>query len=104
MTGRDEDDDYFRGAGVAYKNALEIVKQVAEDFATDTNVGSNGWIPVAEQLPETEKWVIGFTGGKRIVPTFYENGEWNNNYGYPMNENEIIAWHQLPETYQPVIV
>ena len=25
--------------------AIEIVKQEAEKFGTDTNVGSNGWIP-----------------------------------------------------------
>ena len=32
--------------------AIEIVKQEAEKFGTDTNVGSNGWIPVEEELPK----------------------------------------------------
>ena len=27
------------------ERAIEIVKQEAEKFGTDTNVGSNGWIP-----------------------------------------------------------
>ena len=30
----------------------EIVKQEAEKFGHDTNVGSNGWIPVEEELPK----------------------------------------------------
>ena len=33
----------------------EIVKQEAEKFGTDTNVGSNGWIPCSERLPEQPK-------------------------------------------------
>ena len=32
--------------------AKEIVQEVAEEFATDTNVGTNGWIPCSEMLPE----------------------------------------------------
>ena len=42
-----------------WKKAIEIVKQSAEEFGTDTNVGSNGWISVSERLPEKEMivWV-----------------------------------------------
>ena len=29
----------------AFDNAKQIVQEVAEEFATDTNVGTNGWIP-----------------------------------------------------------
>lgn len=32
--------------------AKEIVQEVAEEFATDTNVGNNGWIPCSDRLPE----------------------------------------------------
>ena len=38
----------------AYGEAIEIVKQEAEEFATDTNVGTNGWISCSERLPECE--------------------------------------------------
>ena len=30
---------------VLFRDAIEIVKQEAEKFGTDTNVGSKGWIP-----------------------------------------------------------
>lgn len=29
----------------AYHKVKKIVQEVAEEFATDTNVGTNGWIP-----------------------------------------------------------
>ena len=35
-----------------WHKAIEIVKQEAEQFGRDTNVGSNGWIPCSERLPE----------------------------------------------------
>ena len=28
-----------------YEYSKQIVQEVAEEFATDTNVGTNGWIP-----------------------------------------------------------
>ena len=34
------------------EKAIEIVKQEAEKFGTDTNVGSNRWISCSERLPE----------------------------------------------------
>ena len=33
------------------ENAIDIVKQEAEKFGRDTNVSTNGWIPVEEELP-----------------------------------------------------
>lgn len=33
----------------------KFVQEVAEEFATDTNVGTNGWIPCSERLPEELK-------------------------------------------------
>ena len=36
----------------AVKECKDIVHEVAEEFATDTNVGTNGWIPCSERLPE----------------------------------------------------
>ena len=40
-----EDSDYGEGKYNAFDEAIEIVKQEAEKFGRDTNVGSNGWIP-----------------------------------------------------------
>ena len=118
------DNDYFSSnrEGMIVKNdAIEIVKQEAEQFGADTNVGSNGWIPVSERLPEN--------GGYYLV-TYHEwsNGnflpKYNNTYvrkmhyqkserftgwNYPRyvddrEENdtnrEVIAWMKLPEVYK----
>ena len=38
-------DEYADGMNDAFDEAIEIVKQEAEKFGRDTNVGSNGWIP-----------------------------------------------------------
>ena len=42
----------------AVKECKDIVHEVAEEFATDTNVGTNGWIPCSEKLPELRKDVL----------------------------------------------
>lgn len=50
-TGDEKLDYSYEQVGNALDKAIEIVKQEAEKFGRDTNVGSNGWIPVEEELP-----------------------------------------------------
>ena len=98
------------------EKAIEIVKQEAEKFGTDTNVGSNGWIPVSERLPEeygdylvawkplhmSAEDIIKKVG--RAVPHFYEIVEydpddealWIGSIEQAQGEYEIIAWQPLP--------
>ena len=45
-------DHYLEARLSAIDDVIEIVKQEAEKFGRDTNVGSNGWIPF---LREVEK-------------------------------------------------
>ena len=45
-TGDEKLDCTYEQVGNALDKAIEIVKQEAEKFGRDTNVGSNGWIPV----------------------------------------------------------
>ena len=60
----------------------EIVKQETEKFGTDTNVGSNGWIPCSVAMPpvETEVFIVAkrkYRGGEvRYITTtaMYEDG------------------------------
>ena len=40
IAGKPTPDEYNNGINRAYS----IVQEVAEEFATDTNVGTNGWI------------------------------------------------------------
>ena len=63
-------------------DAIEIVRQEAEKFGTDTNVGSNGWISCREKMPpiETEVFIVAkrkYRGGEvRYITTtaMYEDG------------------------------
>lgn len=76
---------------------IEIVKQEAEKFGTDINVGSNGWISCNERLPEENSNVIAcFAHGLVTELSFYD-GLFHGIYDY--NTNVIIAWQQLPQPY-----
>ena len=54
IAGKPTPDEYNNGINRAYS----IVQEVSEEFATDTNVGTNGWIPCSERLPEEEADVL----------------------------------------------
>ena len=84
-----------------WDKAIEIVKQEAEKFVPDTNVGNNGWIPCSEKLPELRQDVLvtvkytGFMGMHGYwIQTGHmeaENDWWGNCAG-----GEVIAWQPLP--------
>lgn len=103
--------------------AIEIVKQEAEKFGTDTNVWSNGWIPCSVRIPtEQERWfghdltdaeprefIVMVKGAYEPTTGYYHSGYgcWvkdltseydDKNTGYG---NEIVAWRFLPQPYQP---
>lgn len=97
------------GQLIAYDKAIEIVKQDAEKFGTDTNVGSNGWIPVEEELPETDKYILlSFSNFSIPCVGRYEEDE-NGGAFYIGDETEscvkqdmfVNAWMNLPTPYQP---
>lgn len=114
-----------------YDRAIEIVNQVAEEFGSDINVGSNdGWIPVSSgKLPDTNE-AVNITWVNRKPPSYYadikdkpftatghyHNGRWywyscvckdyldeyGDSIGDRMDGNiEVIAWQPLPTPYQP---
>ena len=100
---------------------IEIVKQEAEQFGADTNVGSNGWIPCNERLPEESGYYLvtyhDWSDGN-FLPKYddtyvrrlhYQISDHFVGWNYPKNvddraENdchkEVIAWQQLPEVYK----
>ena len=108
------------GYAKGISDSIEIVKQEAEKFGHDTNVGSNGWIPCSERLPEDDKkqyivqktngflYILGFTkdaykldrydfaeykGKKKQL--FYD---YDSEYGY--TECECEAWQPMPEPFK----
>lgn len=89
---------------------IEIVRQEADKFGTDTNVGSNGWIPVSERLPDEAFGCLVTvmdcepstqTEFENILPYFvgYDGETWNDADGEEI-PFEVIAWQKLPQPYQ----
>lgn len=90
---------------------VEDIKQLAEEFATDTNVGSTGWISVSEGLPKVGTEVIITDSDGRVIddivydyakshdkkPCFHR---WDDEIWNCYKPN-VIAWQPLPEPYQP---
>lgn len=84
---------------IATDDAIEIVKQEAEKFGTDTNVGSNGWIPCSERLPEESlNDVIGWDAYReRCCFVHYIGGRFI--LGDDTESVKITHW--MPTPYQP---
>ena len=91
-------------------DAIEIVNELAEEFATDINVGTKvsemptGWIPVSKRLPsESGKYLV---TAKNITGWWIlENNVFVCDYAYDTfifqgwEDNEVIAWCELPAPY-----
>ena len=105
----------------AYKNAIEIVKQEAEKFGTDTNVGSNGWIPCSSGVmpkecitkdgytdPSEEVLVYIYYGENCVnngcgVSRYWEHTKFHKNPWIDLKygKENVIAWMELPSAYRP---
>ena len=77
--------------------AIEIVKQEAEQFGTDTNVGSNGWIPCSSGvMPRANGWYL-VTNHIGVV----QEQRWSANHWEKLRDDAVLAWRELPPPYQP---
>ena len=103
--GKSEHDaDLNKSTQLAFDDAIEIVKQEAEKFGTDTNVGSNGWIPCSERLPEPIRPVLvtlrNWMNDKCFVRVGrFHTDHWKTDEGIVEN-SIVLAWQPLPEPYQ----
>ena len=106
IAGKPTPEEYNNGINRAY----QIVQGVAEEFATDTNVGNNGWIACSERLPEEpfgclvtviDCEPVTQTDFENILPYFvgYDGESWNDEDGNEI-PFEIIAWQPLPEPFK----
>ena len=94
IAGKPTPDEYNNGIDRAYS----IVNEVAEEFATDTNVGTNGWIPCSVRLPEEEEDVLLSLRSLDVYTGFRANAEgcfYIDGDGYVEYEN-VMAWMRLP--------
>lgn len=97
--------------------AKEIVLEVAEEFATDTNVGTNGWIPCSERLPKEDgSYLVQsvFEEEVHFYDQYYDSGcEAFGTYSDYYDKNTlgfldsefvkdeyVVAWQPLPEPYK----
>ena len=100
--------DYIGGKKDAFYEAIEIVDQVAKEFADDTNVGhKNGWITCSKDMPKENEDVLITT---KTTGKVYK-GTYTKRYGFSMREglmcdsgfisaSEVIAWQPSPEPYK----
>lgn len=102
----------------------ELVEKFAKEFATDTNVGTNGWIPCSERLPEdgdNRFYMCIVENHEEDLPMFCQYDEecgfgfYHDIYDehtlgfvdseFKTNEElgyeKVIAWQQRPKPYQP---
>ena len=100
-SGKEYEDRCEIAVARGIKNAIEIVKQEAEQY-------NNGWIPCSERLPEGKQRCL-TTAKIYFVPdhvdeednyigvaidTYFEKFGWSSN-------PEVIAWQPLPKPFQP---
>ena len=91
------------------EKAIEIVKQEAEKFGTDTNVGSNGWIPVSERLPNqygefTDVLITceSIADGVFVQSAeFYIAADGEPVFDALYHYERVLAWQPLPHPYKP---
>lgn len=95
---------------ICLEDAIKIIKQEADQFGTDTNVGSKGWIPCSERLPEEAFGCLVTvmdcnpstqTEFENILPYVvgYDGESWNDEDGNVI-PFEVIAWQPLPEPFK----
>ena len=109
-SGTEYEDKCEIAVGRGLRNAIEIVKQEAEKFCTDTNVGSNGWIPCSSGvLPKRSNSYcvtkMCENDGNPIYETCHEIF-WTNDNKWDCERDEdcewrVIAWKEKDKPYQP---
>lgn len=101
-TGDEKLDCAYEQVGNALDKAIEIVKQEAKKFGRDTNVGSNGWIPCSERMPEDEQVVL--TCKYKSISILRYSTKTNHWYELSGNwwwsANMVTAWQPLPQPFQ----
>ena len=93
-----QDIDYAEGLRDAYKNAIEIVKQEAEEY-------NNSWIPCSERMPDSSCDVIITTHSlvNGVGSYFGEDSGWIQWFSGGGIAVDVIAWQPLPAPYRPNI-
>lgn len=99
-TGDKSLDVAYEKVGEAIDKAIEIVKQEAAEY-------NSGWIPCSERLPEEHKQYditfknsTGIHSDSAIYNPYLKRWLWDADET-ELVENEILAWAEKREPYQP---
>ena len=94
--------DIEENTSESFKEAIEIVNQLAEEMNLSENLtSSDGWIPCSERLPNCEKNFLVTLRDGDVKVARYEKEEniWvdiiEGYFEYP-----VVAWCELPEPYK----
>ena len=80
----------YKGERIAFGDAIEIVKQEAEQY-------NNGWIPCSSGvMPRANGWYL-VTNHLGVV----QEQRWSANHWEKLRDDAVLAWRELPEPYQP---
>ena len=75
---------------VDLNDAIEIVKQAAEEY-------NNGWIPCSSGvMPRANGWYL-VTNHLGVV----QEQRWSANHWEKLRDDAVLAWRELPYPYQP---
>ena len=99
--GKTEEDEYINKATqLAFDDAKNIVQKVAEEY-------NNSWIPCSERLPEEHKLYditfkndAGIHSDSAIYNPYLKRWLWDADET-ELVENEVLAWADKREPYQP---
>lgn len=103
-------DESIKTKNYAYKNAIEIVNELAEEHSANTTQKSaNGWIPCSERLPEMNQKVLASYEDRYLSAAngvcegmyVYTWGKWDISDYAVEDDYKVIAWQPLPQPYQP---
>lgn len=86
-------------ASESFKESIQIVNELAEEYINTSTDTSSGWIACSERLPEKDMWCLAtFESGNvdKIQYLVTNNWGWNGMRG----DNKVIAWMPLPAPYK----
>ena len=108
IAGKPTPDEYNNGINRAYS----IVQEVAEEYSRcDTNVGTNGWIPCSERLPEidgntSDIVLVCGSNGFQYMAFWCDDLKWRfcecGMAKNPILWTEIVAWQPLQEPFKEI--
>ena len=90
-------------------SAIDIINELAEEFNQDLTKNNQGWIPVAERLPDTDDYIL-LSFENFTIPDIGRYEEDENGGAFYIGDDDascssyglfVNAWQKLQERYNP---